>query len=121
MSFITNAIIESADIRIERGFILSAWLQLNYGGLHQGFGGYTLHLTESSSHHAESLKANVAGVFITKCMEIADVESWKDLPGKTIRVEKTDEWGSIIRIGHIVKDRWFNPQEVFEEMKKQGE
>ena len=36
------------------------------------------------------------------------------LKGKTIRVRKTDEWGSIISIGHIIKDDWFNPEEELE-------
>lgn len=45
------------------------------------------------------------------------VESWEELKGKTIRVRKTDEWGSIISIGHIIKDDWFNPKE---ELKGEG-
>lgn len=109
--FITNAIIENAEINIERGFILSSWLRLNYGGSGQGFGGYSLFLGKASSNHEKSKNKNYAGIFISRVMEIADVESWDKLQGKTIRVEKSDEFGPIIRIGHIIKDDWFDPKE----------
>lgn len=109
--YITNAIIENAEITIERGFILSAWLRLNYGGLGQGFGGYSLFLGKTSSNHEKSKERNFAGIFINRVMEIADVDNWKNLQGKTIRVEKVDEFGAILRIGHIIKDEWFDPKE----------
>lgn len=110
-TFITNAVITSAEVTIDRGFILSAWLQLNYGGaMIQGFGGYALHMDKSSDHHEKSKSRNFTGIFLMRVMEVAGVKKWSDLKGKTIRVEKTDEWGDIIRIGHIVNDDWFNPK-----------
>lgn len=109
--FQCNAQIESASIKIERGFILSAWITLNYGGIGQNFGGYALMLDKTSAHHESAKKFNCAGIFILRILEIAGVESWEELKGKTIRVRKTDEWGSIISIGHIIKDDWFNPEE----------
>lgn len=110
MSVIKNAVIESARIGIERGFILTAWIHLNYGGMSQGFGGFSLFLDKSSSHHETSKNRNYAGIFISRVLEIAGAESWDDLVGKTIRVEKESDFGSIIRVAHIIKDDWFNPQ-----------
>lgn len=115
--FRCNAQIESAEIVIERGFVLSAWIHLNYGGMGQGFGGYSLHLGKTSSHHEASKNRNCAGIFIMRVMEIAGVEKWSDLVGKTIRVDKIDEWGSIVRIGHIMKDEWFEPEAELVERK----
>ena len=107
---ITNVSIDDAD----RG-LLTAWLQLDYGGLSQGFGGYSLYLPRSFTHH--ELKS-VAGHFIWRCMEIGGVTKWNDLQGKTIRVKTDEEWNSTITaIGHIVKDDWFEPKVDFAENK----
>lgn len=107
-----NAIIERAEIVIDRGFILSVWLHLELGtGGGQGFGGYSLFLLKSSANHEQSKKANYAGIFISRVMEIAGVDNWDHLKGKTIRIRKEDNFSSIEEIGHIVKDDWFNPKE----------
>ena len=105
---IKNAIIEKAEITTgDRGF-LDAWLSLDYGGMKQGFGGFALYLPKSYSHHSI---LSVAGHHIFRIMEIAGVEEWSKLPGRTIRVDGT--WSSINRIGHIVKDDWFSPSVDF--------
>jgi hypothetical protein len=102
-----NSIIRSADISIERG-CLSAWLHLDYGGSGQGFGGYVLYVSKSSKHHN---MRTVAGHFIHRVLEIADVTRWADLPGKTIRA--VSDQASVKKIGHITKDDWFNPSSDF--------
>lgn len=105
---IKNAIIEAATLDIgERGF-LDCWLTLDYGGSGQGFGGYVLYLPKSFDHH-DLLSA--AGHFIYRVMEIAGVEKWNQLPGKTIRVLSSHS--GIYAIGHIVKEDWFNPSKDF--------
>lgn len=106
---IKNAVITGANISIERGFILDMWLTLDYGGVCQGFGGYALYVSKESPNHK---KESVAGHFIYRCLEIADVESFDKLKGKTIRV-RSEDGQSIDAIGHIVKDDWFNPKADF--------
>lgn len=108
MSEIRNAIIKRADLFIEDHGMLTAMLQLDYGGLGQGFGGYSLYLPKTFKHHNVQ---SVAGHFIYRCLEIADVDSWDKLAGKTIRAEC--DWDCVHRIGHIVKDIWFDPKEEF--------
>ena len=107
---IKNAVIKSATLTIADHGLLSAYLNLDYGGSGQGFGGYCLYLPKSFTHHN---MMSVAGHFIFRCMEIAGVERWEDLPGKTIRVK--GGWSNIDAIGHIVKDDWFNPSNDFKE------
>lgn len=105
---IKNAVIESVTLeKGDRGF-LQCWLHLSYGGSGQGFGGYVLYLPKSYSHHELN---SIAGHFIFRCMEIAGVERWEHLPGRTIRVRSDLE--KVHSIGHIVKDDWFDPTEDF--------
>ena len=118
MTHICNAIIDEASITIERGFILTANLSLNYGdSSFQGFGGYSLGGV-GDAKCADHTGPNYAGEFIAKCMDIAGVEDWSQMKGKPIRVKKEHDFGSlIISIGHIIKDKWFDPKECFEILK----
>jgi len=112
-TIIQNAIITSAEITCgDRGF-LDAWLQLDYGGAGQGFGGYVLYLPKSWTHHKIE---SAAGHFIFRVMEIAGVTDWSKLKGKTIRGRGNH--GGIEAIGHIVKDDWFCPKDDFADLKK---
>lgn len=123
MRTVKNAIIEDVTIDMGDRNLLTVWLHLDYGdGLYQGFGGYSLYLSKAYRHHGECQQHNYAGHFIYRCMEIAGVENWKDIKGKSIRVESEGENGfssKIVAIGHICKDDWFNPSEDFNKMKGQ--
>lgn len=105
-----NAVIESVSLTTSDHGLLSAWLYLDYGGSCQGFGGYSLYLPKSFTHHSIN---SPAGHFIFRCMEVAGVEEWSKLPGKTVRVKC--EHSKVHAIGHIVKDDWFCPAEDFKQ------
>lgn len=106
-----NAVIESVKLeKGDRGF-LTCWLTLDYGGTGQGFGGLVLHLPKSFSHHT---LCGPAGHFLFRCMEIAGVDDWARMPGRTIRV-KASHIG-VAAIGHIVKDDWFEPAVDFKDL-----
>lgn len=107
-----NAIVESVSIGDGDRGLLTAWLQLNYGGSGQGFGGYVLYLPKDYNHFTN--KGDFAGHFIFRCMEIAGVTKWQDIKGKTVRVRA--DHGRVEAIGHIVKNDWFNPSEDFKKM-----
>jgi hypothetical protein len=111
-----NAVIKSARITNDDHGLLTAWLDLDYGGSGQGFGGYALYLPKSYAHHEAATQTNFAGHFIWRVMEVAGVERWDQLPGKTIRVQQ--DHSKVHAIGHIVKDDWFNPTADFQEMKQ---
>lgn len=103
-----NAVIRKAYFDTERG--LSAWLDLDYGGSCQGFGGYMLYLPRDWTHHDN--QANYAGHFIYRVLEIAEVGDWAKLAGRTVRVKA--ENGKVHAIGHIIKDDWFDPSAEFD-------
>lgn len=107
---VKNALIKSASIEIEDHNILTAWLHLDYGGSGQGFGGYSLGLGSDYKHRSDAPEHLFCQRFLRRCMEIAGVTRWADLPGKTIRVETDTPRGLIVGIGHIVKDDWFRPK-----------
>jgi hypothetical protein len=108
MTEIINAKITDVTLNYGDRGLLTAWIQLDYGGSSQGFGGYALYLPKSFKHHQ---LLSHAGHFITRCIQIADVESWEKIKGKTVRARCTQ--GSVEAIGHIVKDDWFNPSVDF--------
>jgi hypothetical protein len=109
-----NAIIESAKILLERGF-LTAEIRVIYGDLSsQGFGGFVLGQSMKNKH---ATYCTIGGHFLMRVIEIGDVSEWDDLQGKAIRVSIKD--GIIVGIGHIIKDDWFFPRIAIEEMEKE--
>jgi hypothetical protein len=106
---IRNAIIGKATLSKDSHGCLSSWICLDYDGSGQSFGGYVLYLPKSFNHHKLE---SVAGHFIYRVLEIAGVDYWDELEGKTIRV-KCDH-SKVYEIGHIIKNDWFNPKEDFE-------
>ena len=109
MSEIKNALIKHASITGADHGVLSAWLTLDYGGSGQNFGGYCLYspIRDFRTH------GNYGGHFIHRCMEIAGVDKWENMVGKTIRVQC--DWSKVEAIGHILKDDWFKPSEDYKE------
>jgi hypothetical protein len=103
-----NAIIKSVRMGTEDHGMLSIWVDLDYGGCCQGFGGYALYLPKSFTHYKME---SVAGYFIFRLLEIAGVERWDAIPGKTIRVRSNHS--GVEAIGHIVKEDWFDPKKDF--------
>ena len=114
---IKNAIIDYAHVEIEDHRYLTVSIGLDYGMLHQQFGGYALYLPKGFGHH--SVDMGFAGHFIYRVMELVDVKRFDQLKGKTVRVDA--EWGRVYGIGHIVKDDWFYPDKDFEPFRSKEE
>lgn len=80
--------------------ILTIQLTMDYdeGGC-QGFGGYDLRGSENLMR------------WITGLLKTVDVEEWENLKGSYIRVKLDSDGveGRIKEIGHLLKDKWFDP------------
>ena len=108
-----NAVIRGASLSIDDHGLLTASLDLDYGGSCQGFGGYVLYLPREFKNGGIEKTGNVCGHFVWRCLEIAGVTEWSQLKGKTIRVRSSHR--DIQAIGHIVKDDWFSPRNDFKD------
>jgi hypothetical protein len=94
MKEIKNAKITSTMLGFEDHGILTCMLHLDYGGMNQGFGGYSL---------------KYYGIeFIEKVLRAVGVETWEELRGKHVRVEADNL--KVYRIGHIIENRWYEPE-----------
>ena len=102
MPEILNATIHKAKIEIEDHDILTIMLHLDYDGSGQGFGGYAL--------GARNWEGGQCSRWLYDLMKLFEVNEFYDLVGKNCRVEADHH--KIYRIGHIVKDKWFDPEEV---------
>src|SRR4051812_19355959 len=93
----------------DRG-ILTCWLNLDFGGSGQGFGGYAL---DQWDEEKDARLGTAYGMeFIRRLMNVVGVEKWEDLVGKHVRAET--DWSRVHRIGHITRDKWFNPSDLKE-------
>jgi hypothetical protein len=101
---VKNAKIESVSLGIEDHGLLSAWVNLTYGGSGQGFGGYCL-------------AGPACAAFVRRTLEVVGVGNWEDLPGQTVRVSATHN--KVEAIGHLLNDVWYYPDEEMKELQKE--
>ena len=111
---ILNAKITSTKLGQDHG-CLTAYLTIEGDGWGCGFGGYCLdHWCADIGKHSST---DGYGAII-ELMKTLEVESWEDIKGNFVRVE-TDGWGGkIIKIGHLMKDKWFSFKEYFDIVKE---
>lgn len=115
---IKNAVIVSAEIDKGDKGILSVWIRVEHDSGYQGFGGHALYYPKKSDiQNWIQNGGSHAGHFIFRCLQIAGVDGWHELVGKTIRVKGSRH--GIKAIGHIVKDDWFNHSEDFSNTDKE--
>ena len=102
---IQNAKITSTMLGVEDHGILSAWLNLDYGGSGQGFGGYALDVWDESRQ--KRIGQAYGAEFIRRILEVLEVTKWEKLPGTPCRVRASHS--KVEAIGHYLKDQWFDP------------
>jgi hypothetical protein len=108
VSIIENAEIRSTFLGIEDHGLFTCNLALRGESWGQGFGGYTL---DEWSPEERRRKGTAYGLeFIKGILGCLEIEEWEKLPGTALRIERKD--GRIIKIGHYLKDKWFDPEDI---------
>ena len=111
---ILNGKIASTKLGEEHG-CLTADIFIEGDGWGCAFGGYCLdHWSAKAGEHSST---DGYGAII-ELMKTLEVESWEELKGKYIRVEIESGAGGIIRIGHLLKDKWFSFKDYFAKVKE---
>jgi hypothetical protein len=99
-----NAKITSTMLGVEDHGILTCFLYLDYGGTCQGFGGYGMDAYDGKRRVGVAYGME----FIAEVLRTVGVGKWEDLPGKHVRAVANHS--KVERIGHIIKDVWFDPE-----------
>lgn len=82
--------VESTFLGIEDHGILTATVYFNFGGTAQGIEAIVLHVPGKPVDHA--------GSFIVGLLQAFGVNNWNEVKGRTVWVQKEDEWGFITGI-----------------------
>jgi hypothetical protein len=115
-SMIENAQITSTKLGQEHG-CLTADIFVEGHGWQCAFGGYCLDKWCVGIGEHRSVDGYGA---IIELMKVLEVESWEQLKGQYIRVESEGWGGRILKIGHLMKDKWFSFEEYFETVKEKN-
>lgn len=108
--------------RIENGRVIGTMLGVEDHGIFtcyvmvestSGCGGFGGHALDQYNRKNKQREGTAYGLeFVRKILSCLEVSEWEKLKGTPVRVE-TDGIGSgISRIGHYMKDRWFDPEEL---------
>jgi len=112
---IENAKITSAKLEMNHGCLV-LWLMMEFSGGAQGFGGYALDkpLKDGNGKFIRSQGTAYGIEWILRLMKLFRVEDFSKLAGQSCRIDKEDHSGPIKRVGHYIKDEWFDPEDIRE-------
>ncbi|MFA5670628.1 MAG: hypothetical protein WCY37_03525 [Candidatus Dojkabacteria bacterium] len=102
---IKNAIVRNTFLGYDHG-ILTSFLHIEFESSSQCFGGYSLDRPNEQPSVA-------CGAFIAGVLKTLEIDSWEKIVKIPCRVEIDEKFDTIIRIGHFVKDKWFDPKTIF--------
>lgn len=93
--------------------IMTLFLHLEGDGWGCGFGGYAL--DEWKEEKRDRVDIPLFGWFIRRIFETLEVDTWENLKGMYIRASIEGPGGGVLAIGHLIKDKWFEPKKEIEE------
>lgn len=105
---IKNAKITSVRFGKEDHGIMTCYVMLDYGGSGQGFGGYAFDRWDATLNRR--VGAAYGMEWMMRLFKVLEVQELQELIGMPVRVEST--YTKIHRIGHFIKDQWFDPSDI---------
>lgn len=116
---IENAKITGTMLGYQDHGILTCMINIEGDGWGGGFGGVAL--DQYDPEKCERVVSARAMGTIPTILKILEKDKWEDLPGTFVRVE-TEGWGgSIVRIGHLLKDQWFSFRDYLDYLAQEGD
>lgn len=112
MSEIINAKITGTSLGWEDHGILTAWITLEMDGSGISMGGFALDEWDEGLDRRID-KQGLTGEYIRAVLETLELEKWEDLKGTYVRLDSEGWGGRALGIGHLMKDKWFRPDEFF--------
>lgn len=113
MEKVENAKIESADVTMQRGFILSVSILIKGEGWDCSYGGNYLLARADKPSETGALLAEVIAALM-KCFDVNSIGKLEGLPCRVDTGGRTFAGGTIKRIGHFMKDKWVDIDKLCE-------
>lgn len=114
-TIIENGKISDTMLGKEDHGIMTFYLFIEFEIGNCGFGGYSL---DSYDQEKKKRIGTAAGMqAISEIMDCVGVSKWEDLKGSYIRCEHEGFGGKIIRIGNLIKNKWFSFDDFFRDNK----
>lgn len=111
---IENAIVRSTTLGVEDHGIFTAFLHLEGDGWGCSFGGYSLDTWDETKKRR--VGTDFGTEFLLRVMATLEVNSWEELSGAKLRCKTEGLGGGVTAIGHLIKNKWFDPKELRREM-----
>lgn len=110
-----NATIKNPNLSMADHGVLTLSLVLEGNGWGCVYGGYVLGIGYVD---ADKFEGSAIGMeYIMRIMDVVGVSQFNDMNGKHIRVA-TKGWGESIKIiGNIIKDKWFDAESFFNDIR----
>ena len=110
MKRIENAKISGTMLGIEDHGIFTCYVYVEGHAWGCGFGGYAMDQWNAKKKNREGTGYGME--FLKRILNCLEVSEWEKLKGTPVRVETEGVGGRITRIGHYLKDKWFDPEEL---------
>lgn len=114
---IENAKITATMLGKEDHGIFTCGLTVEGNGWGCMFGGYALDTPNKEKGKREATAIGLQAIM--ELLETLEVDEWEQLKGRYVRVETSGWGGKITKVGHLIKDKWFSFEEVFNREKQE--
>jgi hypothetical protein len=103
-----NARVSATMLGYEDHGTLTIMLTMEGDGWGQSFGGVALDGPYDDASKSRLPSVHL-GRWVAGILTVLEVERWEQVKGCLVRVERREEGGPIVGLGHYCKNKWFRP------------